>query len=712
MKFMSSLRGLLILATVLTASAQQPQLQSPQKDNQPFTLKVQTQLVIETVVVKDKDGKPIENLTAKDFAVTEDGQPQQISVFEFQKIDDELQPPAPTPAPATPEATATPTPAAPPAGGLKPPNQVAPERPGEIRYRDRRLITLYFDMSSMPEADQIRSLSAAQKFLSTQIKPADLVAIMEYASGAVKLLQDFTDDRDKLATAINTMIVGEDQGMFGTDNDASAADTGAAFGQDDSEFNLFTTDRQLSALQTAVNMLKSLNEQKSLVYFASGLRLNGIANQAQLHATINSAIRANVSFFAVDARGLVARPPMGDATQAAPGGLAMYTGAAMRAGADNFQRSQDTLYTLAGDTGGKAMLDTNDLSSGIVAAQQAISSYYILGYYTSNPNLDGKLRKVKIGLKEYPGVKLTYREGYYAGKEFSKFTAADKERQLEDALMLGDPITDLTIALEVNYFRLNQAEYFVPLTVKIPGSELALAKRRGADHTVIDFIGEVKDDYGTTIQNVRDKVDAKLTGETAAQLAKTPLEYDTGFTLLPGKYIIKFLARDDETGRIGTYQAPFTVPNLNKENLRVPISSVVLGSQRVDLRDAIYNARKDTVQSASPLVENNQKLIPSVTRVFSKTRDMYVYLQAYELAATSTQPLVAFVTLYHGQQKAFETTPVSIMDGLDLKSKALPLRLTVPLSALPPGQYNCQVTVLDPNGQKAAFWQAPVMVVP
>src|SRR5205823_5002305 len=145
------------------------------------------------------------------------------------------------------------------------------------------------------------------------------------------------------------------------------------------------------------------------------------------------------------------------------------------------------------------------------------------------------------------------------------------------------------------------------------------------------------------------------------------------------------------------------------ETQRVPISSVVLGSQRMDLKDAVYNARKDTAQNVNPLVSGGQKLIPSVTRVFSKGRDLYVYLQAYELSATTTQPLVAFVTLYHGQSKAFETSPIAITDGLDVKSKALPLRLTVPLGQLPPGQYNCQVTVLDPNGQKAAFWQSPIM---
>ena len=131
--------------------------------------------------------------------------------------------------------------------------------------------------------------------------------------------------------------------------------------------------------------------------------------------------------------------------------------------------------------------------------------------------------------------------------------------------MLGDPITELTIAMEVDYFQLNRAEYFVPVVVKIPGSELALARKGGAERTLIDFIGEMKDDYGTTIQNVRDKVDIKLSGETAAKLAKQPIEYDTGFTLLPGKYTFKFLARDAETGRIGTYETTFVIPNLNKE---------------------------------------------------------------------------------------------------------------------------------------------------
>jgi len=240
-----------------------------------------------------------------------------------------------------------------------------------------------------------------------------------------------------------------------------------------------------------------------------------------------------------------------------------------------------------------------------------------------------------------------------------------------------------------------------------------LARRGGASETLIDFIGEVKDDFGNTIQNLRDKLDIKLSGSTAAQLATHPIQYETGFTLLPGKYVIKYLARDAETGRIGTFQMSFVVPNLAKEDKRVPISSVVLSSQRVALGDSIYNVKqKVDADSANPLVLDGQKLIPSVTRVFSKSRDLYVFLQAYERNLADTRPIVAFVSFYRGQVKTFETAPLALAQEADAKSKAVPLRFVLSLDKLPPGQYDCQVSVLDPTGQKAAFWQAPIVVIP
>jgi hypothetical protein len=115
--------------------------------------------------------------------------------------------------------------------------------------------------------------------------------------------------------------------------------------------------------------------------------------------------------------------------------------------------------------------------------------------------------------------------------------------------------------------------------------------------------------------------------------------------------------------------------------------------------------------NAHPLVYDGQKLVPSVTRVFSASREMHVYLQAYERGATTTQPLVAFVSFYRDDEKVFETQPTAVVEGLDPRSKAVPIRLSVPLASVPPGRYDCQVTVLEPTGQKAAFWRAPVVIV-
>ena len=694
---------LAIIAFLLgTFAARAQQIgQNSQPGNNPPTFTTGTQLVVETVSVKDKQGNPVEGLAAKDFSVTEDGVPQAIRFFEYQKLPDQ---PGAAP-PAVPERVHIYD----KLGRV----HISAEAPGGTRYKDRRLLALYFDMTAMPTGDQVRALRAAETFIRTEMTSSDMMAILRYSGGAVDVLQDFTEDRNRLLSITGTMIAGEGEGFDISTSDASTPDTGAAFGQDDSEFNIFNTDRQLSALQTAARMLGQLSEKKLLIYFASGLRLNGMNNQAQLHATINAAIRAGVSFWPIDARGLVAEAPLGDATQGSPGGIGMYSGAAALATTTNFQQSQDTLYALASDTGGKALLDTNDLAKGIQQAERSISSYYVLGYYSANTALDGKFRRIKISLNAGLSAALDYRQGYFAAKQFGKFNAADKERQLEDALMLPDPVTELTIAMEIDYFQLNRAEYFIPLMVKIPGRELSLAKHGGAEHTVIDFIGEIKDSFGTTITNVRDKVNIKLTDATAAELARRPIEYDAGFTLLPGKYVIKFLARDAETGRIGTYQTPFVIPNLNKEEKRVPISSVILSSQRVEIKDALYNAvkNKDRAEAANPLVQNGQKLIPSVTRVFRKDQSLYVYLEAYE-QGESIQPLIAFVTLYRGDAKAFESQPIKFAQGSNKRLKIIPLQFSLGLTNLAPDKYNCQVSILDPSGRKAAFWQAPILLAP
>ena len=215
---------------------------------------------------------------------------------------------------------------------------------------------------------------------------------------------------------------------------------------------------------------------------------------------------------------------------------------------------------------------------------------------------------------------------------------------------------------------------------------------------------------------MRDNVNIKLSDATAADLARRPIEYSAGFTLLPGKYILKFLARDDETGRIGTYQTNFTIPNLNKVVDRIPLSSVVLSGQRVDLHDAIFNTQKtkDLVKNAAadPLMSNGSKLIPSVTRVFGHTRPLYVYFQGYEAAASPVRPFIAHVGMYQDGKLIQRLPPVAVTPAATERLTPVPFSFTVPLATLSAGEYDCQITVLDPTESKSAFWRTPIRIVP
>jgi VWFA-related protein len=682
------------------------------QDPQPsLKLSVTTNLVVVNVDVRDRDGKPIEGLKPEDFLVTEDGKPQKISVFEYQRLETDV----PAPPPSIKQEAKKET--APKAEKPVPKKEITPSAPGQVRYRDRRLMVLFFDFSSMPPADQVRAQNSALKFIDEQMTPADLVAIMAFGT-KLEVMEDFTDDKERLREAIKAFRIGEASDLAAegvTADDEEAEDTGAAFEADESEFNIFNTDRKLSALESAAKLLGSLPEKKALIYFSSGIGRTGTENESQLRSTINAALRANVSFYPVDARGLVASAPAGDASRGSPRGTGVYSGSTQRSMRERFSGQQETLYTLAGDTGGKALLDSNDLTQGIRQAQKDISSYYILGYYSANTAQDGRFRRIKVTLKGQPHAKLDYRSGYFAPKEFKKFDAADKERQLEEALLLGDPLTDLPMALEVDYFRMGRSQYFVPVTVKIPGSAVELARSGRGDEAELDFIGQVRDSKGRVAGTVRDMIKVRLRGEEASRLGKRNLSYDSGFILAPGDYSIKFLARENVTGKMGTFETKFRVPDLSAENQWLRTSSVVWANQREPLSAAVGAAEKNRrLISMHPLIEEGQKLVPSVTKVYRKDQNLYVYLEVYDPGVspeTKSPSITASLSFFRGRAKAFETEVLRVRQVAEKRPAVAPIRFQVPLSALKTGRYTCQVSLVDEYGKKFAFHRAPMILV-
>jgi len=284
-------------------------------------------------------------------------------------------------------------------------------------------------------------------------------------------------------------------------------------------------------------------------------------------------------------------------------------------------------------------------------------------------------------------------------------TTPDAERAMEQALASRELMTDLSFAALTNYFQFNRAEYFVSITLKIPGAQLTESVR--TKRIGLDIFGVITDGFGANIANLRDAVDMQLSDETAKELPARQIAYEAGFTLLPGPYSVKFLIRDMDTGHIGTYETSLVIPNLSREAAtNVPISSVVLSSELVSLDNA-----RSSQSATDPLVIEGKKLIPSATRVFSNRRDLIVFLQTYEPNATATEPLTAFVTLYRGQVKVFETPQLTFRDDLGVRWRTLPVTFRVPLANIPVGAYDCQVTVLNPATQKTAVWRSSISVV-
>jgi VWFA-related protein len=575
---------------------------------------------------------------------------------------------------------------------------------------------MFFDFSNMDVPQQLRAQEASLKFLDSQLTASDMVAILLNTS-TVAVKTDFTNDRDTLTDIIKGLPIGEmsDLAALADTGDDNGEDTGAAFVADETEFNIFNTDRKLAAIEEVVRKLAALPEKKALVYITGGLSKTGIENQAQLEASINAAHKANVAIFPIDARGLSADPPGGAASKAASRGTGLFNGSLVNAQRASINDATETLATLAADTGGRLFTDSNDLALGLQQVQQEIRSYYILGYYTTNTATDGKYRKITVKLKNNLSAKLEFRDGYYAQKIWGKFNGQDKQQQLNEAMAAGDPLTDLPLALEVDWFRVSPSAYFVPVSVRVPGSAITLKK--GGAETEFDFIGQIQDERKAVVGNVSDFIKVKIEPGEAQKLARRNFHYDAGFTLAPGRYHMKFLVREGQSGKIGTFDYHFVVPDLAADSMTLKTSSVIWSSQREPLKAAVGVAEKTNKKTvaANPLIVGEERVVPNITKLFRRDQNMYIAFDVYDAAPDPAnghlRHIAVGMSLFNQKGvKAFEAAPIHATELASTRPNAVPVQLQIPLKSLAPGRYTCQLNVIDEVGRKFAFPRANIAV--
>ena len=536
------------------------------------TFRAGVELIYVNVVVRDGSGNIVRNLKKEDFTLVEDDKTQAITAFDFEEVPSEAIPATEPVEPVLPILKAeTPTKAAAPAA---PEVAATAPKPEPIDLRNRRLVVLLFDASSMQPEELERAVASGHDYITKRLTPADLVAVASVGS-ALQIVQDFTADRETLTAALDRFsgvdTVGFQEGttLTGEETDADG------FVADESEFNIFNTDRRLAAIEQLSDALAPIQQKKSIVYFSSGVTERGEDNQVQLRAAIDRAVKANVSIYPVDTRGLTAIVPGGSASQASGrGGTSMFSGRGVSQQFSSQAASQDTLVALASDTGGKAFLDTNDFGPVYTKVIADTSAYYLIGYSSTNPARDGRFRRIKVKLNK-PGLKVEHRNGYYATRDFLHSGKQDREQQLQDQLMTDLSSTDLTVWMSTSFFRLSDDRFYVPVSIAVPGSEIPFVQSSSQDRATIDVIGLMRDPQERPVGRLRDTV--KLAVQPAQEVKRKTVQYETGFTLPPGKYRLKVVLRENQSGAIGSYESEVVVPDMRRQPVK--LSSVVLGTQ-------------------------------------------------------------------------------------------------------------------------------------
>jgi VWFA-related protein len=664
--------------------------QNPAQDSQGgFVFKMNAELVLTNVVARDtKTGDLVRGLKQSDFSILENGKQQRISTFDFEAVER-----------AAPLNEATISGLAVGSSGNK---AAVVARPDELR--NHRLIVMFFDLTSMQPEDLDRSVAAAKEFLRNKMQPADLVALISLGN-TLKVDQDFTADKTALINEVAVYNGTEGQGFAeGATANTNQVEDATGYTPDESEYNDLNTDRELFALKAVAKSLEKITEKKSLLYFSGGIQRSGIENQASLRAAVNAAVRANLAIYSVDTRGLQAVTPLGDASTGSLRGTSAFNGGALTNNMNANLATQEVMTTLSVDTGGKAFFDSNDFAPAFAQVQRDTSAYYAIGFHSSNLARDGRYRKLTLKVNR-PGVKLEYRPGYYAPADFQHAGKEDRERDLDEQLASDLPATDMAVYLDALFFRLDENRFFVPVSIIVPGSQIPFVKGGDKDKATLDIIGTVIDEAKRPIGQARETV--KLNLDPSLQARQKNIQYTTSFNLPPGKYRLKFVVRENQTGRMGSFEAEITLPEMKKAPLKM--SSIVLASMR-------QPSKKNT-----PLVRGGQEYVPNISHVFRRDQHLYLLYEIYSPAREKpaenqpkgTKPgisLLSGLEMIQGSTKVYET-PLVQAKAINVEGRdAVAVELDVPLSGLKPGQYVCQLNVIDDAAGSFAFPRFAVLV--
>lgn len=720
----SGLSSLAMCAVFLAAIPGQSQDKKQTTTDDQDVIKVTSNLVSLDVIVKDKKGKPITDLKAEDFTVSENGVQQKIAFF-----DSTL-------------------------GGLGVTGQStdtvasSEQKPLSPTGFPRNIIALVLDGQSTELGNLKHVREGMLKYIRERVSASDSVALFSISSG-LQLLQPFTHDKAALIAAVEKAYdsstaskTSEARGLSENisalrdkisagppgDTVASSPAAGAAgsamaekmiaqrmleqYIQLRSALSTQQTRPVLAALAAIAEGLRSVPGKKTLVMFSQGF----VATEAldwQVQSTIDIANRANVAVYIIDSTGLTGGTPTSGALVASSplagisGALDMEQRRRAAAGESVFDisrqeglnRQQDLLYRISEDTGGHFLKNTNDIGAGLERIDTEIRSRYTLAYRSTDSNFDGSFRKVKIEVRR-PDTNVLARAGYYAIPPSQIVPMSPDDKKLLANFANMEANSTLPLSLELTSFRTRDGFYTVPLSFELPPAAVQFDRKGDKQRLQLDVLGVVRaEGEDKILSRLGGNFDVALSPEQYESISHDKIFYRQDIQLYAGSYTVDLMVRDRLSGKVAA----------RREKLELPLDDASFWTT-----EAVLSRHADAVngpaRNGDVFTQGNIQIRPSPSREFHSTDNLIVFFQLYN-AATNHEigtPLVRVtVTLTRDGKQAARPIDYQLTETFNDPIPHLTFARYIKLAGLPPGKYTAVIESRDLVQQKVLKQEIP-----
>lgn len=658
-----------LAGAALGAQTTQPQPPAPSDQQGPpaITFRAETNYVEVDARVLDANGAFVPGLTAADFQVLEDGKPQKVDAFTFVNMPVERQ--------ARPLFAKTP---------------IEPDVANNVTGYDGRVYVLVLDDQHTHPLRTNRTKAAARRFVERYIGANDVAAVV-YTSGRSDAAQEFTNSQRRLLASVDRFM-GRKLRSSTLERLDEEQRTRGMRQQGDTIRDPFDMERGYTA-RTALDSIRNLanylagisGRRKAIIYFSEGIDVdifdvfsptNGASDVLQASRDlVAAATRANVAIYGIDPRGLGAMADDMIEVQDMPQDTSLNLG--MSSFNNELQRSQDSLRVLSTETGGFAIVNQNDLNAAFERVVADNSTYYLLGYYSSNERRDGRFRKIEVKVNR-PGVTVRSRKGYVAarGKNDDKPDPRTPP-ELRAALMSPLPTSALPMALGAAVFKGPDGKGAVVLSTLIAARDLALTEANGTFNNHLDVVVTAADYSGKQFPGDRATLNLALKPDSVPRLRAGGFRILNSIDLPYGRYQLRVAAREDNTKRAGSVVYDLDVPDFSKEKLAV--SGIALTS--------ISSSLTPTARSKDPLA----KMLPApmtTYRDFVQGDEIALFAEVYDNSSKAAHKVEIEASLRsEGGQPVFQTREERDSSELKGGPGGYGFMTRVPLKDVPPGLY-------------------------